>query len=188
MISNPKTPPEQNPEELLSLAARGDEDAFGVLYTLHLSAIYRYIYFRIGDEAEAEDLTEEVFVKAWQALPNYRPTQHPFTSWLYRIAHNLTVDYHRKRLPVSLSDSNLRSHSAAFSSTEETIETRQQLKALANAVQQLADEEQQVVILRFVQGLPHQEVAQVIGKSVNATRVIQHRALAKLNAFLKDEE
>jgi RNA polymerase sigma-70 factor (ECF subfamily) len=187
MISSSEAPPEADQNRLIALAIKGDEEAFGTLYSLHLTAIYRYIFFRVGDEAEAEDLTEEVFVKAWQALPKYRPREHPFTSWLYRIAHNLTVDYHRKQVPISLSDPDLHSLPTMSSSTEDIVEHHQSMSALAAAVRQLDDWEQDVVILRFVHGLSHQEVAAMIGKSVNATRVVQHRALAKLNKYMKDQ-
>ncbi len=186
MIPSSDAQPEQNQSQLILQAIKGDQEAFGALYTLHLNAIYRYIYFRVGDEHEAEDLTEEVFVKAWEALPKYRLTEYPFTSWLYRIAHNLTVDYHRRRLPVSLSDQDLHRILSAASSTEEMVEDRQRFSALTAAVQRLDDWEQDVIILRFVHGISHDEVAAMVGKSANATRVIQHRALAKLSKYLKD--
>src|SRR5437870_5432603 len=90
--------------KLVRLAVDGDSEAFGALYVRHMDVIYRYIYFRISDEVEAEDLTEEVFIRAWEALPSYKPGEFPFTSWLYRIAHNLIIDYHRKRKPQILPD------------------------------------------------------------------------------------
>ena len=170
---------------LIRQAVKGDGEAFGQLYARHLDAIYRYVRFRIGNEADAEDMTEEVFVKAWQALPDYRPGEHPFTSWLYRIAHNVTVDYHRKRQPDSSPEMDV--HHGGGGHVEDIVAHRQQMTDLVAAVQQLDDSEQDVVILRFVQGYSHDEVAAMIGKSANATRVIQHRALAKLGKVLKDE-
>ena len=187
MTSHPNPQPEQNQDQLILSAIKGDEEAFGRLYTQHLNAIYRYVFFRVGDEKEAEDLTEEVFVKAWEALPKYKIGAYPFTSWLYRIAHNLTIDYYRKQSHVSLSDPDFHAVLSASSSAEEAVEDRQKLGALAAAVQRLDSEEQEIVILRFVQGLPHQEVADMLGKSASATRVIQHRALAKLSQYLKGE-
>ena len=187
MIPRSTTPPDPDQNKLILLAVQGDEDAFGRLYSLYLKAIYRYVFFRVGDEKEAEDLTEEVFVRAWEALPGYRPREFPFSSWLYRIAHNLTVDYHRKWPPVSSSDPDLLADLATSPSTEEAVEERQTFSALAAAVQRLDVEAQDVIILRFVHGLSHQEVAAIIGKSVSATRVIQHRALARLSKILKDQ-
>jgi RNA polymerase sigma-70 factor (ECF subfamily) len=173
-----------NETNLVVQAIDGDGDAFGVLYTHYQDAIYRYIFVRVGNTAEAEDLTEDVFVRAWEALPNYRPTQHPFKSWLYRIAHNLIVDHHRKRKPVDLADEELHDRPATIPLPEEIIENGQEAHVLAMAIQQLTEEEQQVIVLRFVEGLSHQEVADVIGKSEGASRVIQHRALLTLNRHL----
>jgi RNA polymerase sigma-70 factor (ECF subfamily) len=181
-------PDNQNQADLVLLAIQGDQEAFGALYMMHLNAIYRYIYFRIGDEHEAEDLTEEVFVRAWEALPKYRPGVLPFTSWLYRIAHNLTVDFYRKSAPVSLSEPDLQNILRASTSTEEAVEDRQMARMLAAAIKRLDTLEQEIILLRFVQGLPHQEVAAMLGKSINATRVIQHRALARLSGFLKGQD
>lgn len=173
---------------LIARAVDGDGDAFGVLYARHMDAIYRYIVMRIGDTIQAEDLTEEVFVRAWEALPRYRPRQHPFTSWLYRIAHNLVVDTYRKREPLAVPRSDLEVQQASGSSPESLVERMQDLSSLSAAVQQLDDEEQQVILLRFVDNLSHREVGQIIGKSEGASRVVQHRALARLHELLSEQE
>lgn len=154
----------------------------------YLDAIYRYLYFRVGNEAQAEDMTEEVFVRAWEALPRYRPGKHPFKSWLYRIAHNLHVDYRRKNVPVSVSELDLERRMDERPLPEDEILRRQDLASLSEAVQQLDEVEQQVVLLRFVDGLSHREVAQIIDKSEQASRVIQHRALNALHAQLSEGE
>jgi RNA polymerase sigma-70 factor (ECF subfamily) len=83
-------------QTLVSQAIDGDADAFGELYTRHLDAIYRHVYFRVAEVQLAEDLTEEVFVRALAALPKYEPQGHKFSSWLYRIAQNLIVDHYRR--------------------------------------------------------------------------------------------
>src|ERR1043165_3026034 len=87
----------QEDAALIKQAVDGDSEAFGVLYVRYMDAIFRYIYYRVGQDIEAEDLTEEVFIRAWEALPSYQIGQFPFTSWLYRIAHNLVIDHPRKR-------------------------------------------------------------------------------------------
>ena len=185
MTSSSQAPPDPSQDKLIRQAVKGDGEAFGLLYAQHLDAIYRYVRLRIGSEADAEDMTEDVFVKAWEALPGYRIGEHPFTSWLYRIAHNVTVDYHRKRQPDSSAE--MDDHHGEGGHVEELVAHRQQMSELVAAVQKLDDSEQDVVILRFVQGYSHDEVAAMIGKTVNATRVIQHRALAKLGKVLKNE-
>ena len=86
-----------NEDRLVELAMSGDFDAFAAIYSLHLNAIYRYIYYWTGDTQDAEDLTEQVFLKAWEALSNYKPVGCRFINWLYRISHNTVVDHHRRR-------------------------------------------------------------------------------------------
>ncbi|OGO21036.1 MAG: hypothetical protein A2Z14_12775 [Chloroflexi bacterium RBG_16_48_8] len=169
---------------LIELAIEGDSEAFETLYLRHLEKIYRYIYFRVGDEAQAEDMAEEVFVKTWEALPNFKLGQNPFTSWLYRIAHNLLVDQYRRRNPVSISEEELARHSDSSELPERIVGRKQEWEMLAKAVRQLDSLDQQVILLRFVEGLSHREIAAIIGKSQTASRVIQHRALKTLRALL----
>ena len=180
--------PPDDEQALVRQAVRGDGEAFGVLYERYLDAIYRYLYFRVGDEVQAEDLTEVVFLRAWEALPRYKPGKHPFKSWLYRIAHNLHVDTQRKRAPLPISDLDMDRKPDREPLPEEVVSQRQEMAALAAAIQELDDVEQQVVLLRFVDGLSHREVGRVIGKSEQASRVIQHRALNALHALMSEGE
>lgn len=168
-------------------AIAGDSEAFGVLYKRYMDAIYRYVYFRVSNAQEAEDLTEEVFVKAWEAMPKFKLTEYPFTSWLYRIAHNLTIDYHRKRRPLPLVDepeSKVYFDLGPDASTEEQVAFQEEVDTLVEAVQKLEEKEQLIVVLRFVEGLSHREVGKIIGKSEQHSRVLQHRVLAKLQEHL----
>jgi RNA polymerase sigma-70 factor (ECF subfamily) len=87
--------PDPAEADLITKAIAGDREAFGTLYERYLTIIYRYVFYRLGDEHDAEDLTEMVFVRAWEALGRYRTTEAPFSAWLYRIAHNLLIDQHR---------------------------------------------------------------------------------------------
>ncbi|HID65158.1 MAG TPA: sigma-70 family RNA polymerase sigma factor [Anaerolineae bacterium] len=179
--------PDSSPHEaaLVARAVAGDADAFGELYLLHIDAIYRYVYFRVGDASDAEDLTEQVFLKAWEALPGYRQRGNPFTSWLYRIAHNVVIDHHRRQKPVipMPSPEKVDREGKHPPPLEQVIEA-EEAAALAAAIVQLPEEQQQVIILRFVEGLNHAEVARIMNKSKGACRVIQHRALAALNRLL----
>ncbi len=175
----------QDGDALVERAIAGDADAFGELYLLHLDAIYRYVYYRVGNTNDAEDLTEQVFLKAWEALPGYKQRGNPFTSWLYRIAHNVVVDHHRRRKPtvsMPLSEK-VDWESKQPTSLEQVIEA-EEAASLAAAVAQLPEEQQQVIILRFVEGLNHSEVARILDKSQDACRVLQHRALVALNQLL----
>ena len=179
-----------NEKELVEFAIEGDFDSFAALYTCYLDAIYRYIYYRIGDSQDAEDLTEQVFLKAWEALPNYRPAGYSFINWLYRIAHNIVVDYHRRRRLINTDI--LRSETVQADRTQdsalESVILAEETTSLANAIGRLPDDYQQVIILRFIEGLGHMEIARILDKSEVACRGIQHRALAFLNKVLTGEQ
>jgi RNA polymerase sigma-70 factor (ECF subfamily) len=174
---------------LVRAAVAGDADAYGRLYVRHLDAIYRYVRFRVGNAADAEDLTEQVFLKAWEAIAGYRARGVPFASWLYRIAHNVVVDHHRQRAPEAMAPVQEEGMAASDrrGTVEQVIESGE-LAALAAAISRLPEEQQQVVVLRFIEGLSHAEVARIIDKSPGACRVIQHRALAALHRLLTETQ
>lgn len=173
---------------LIQASVAGDGKAFETLYQCYLDAIYRYIFFRIGDEIQAEDLTEEVFVRAWEALPSYQHRNYPFSSWLYRIAHNLIIDFYRRKKPVPITNGLMRTQTDTRESLDHMVSRKQEAQLLAEAVQQLSELEQQVVLLRFVEGLSHKEIASMVGKSQTACRVILHRALKALRSSLLELE
>jgi len=173
--------------ELTRRASKGDVDAFSELYTLYFDQIYRFVYYRVGRVAEAEDLTEQAFLKAWQAIGRYEDRGSSFPAWLYRIARNAIIDSHRTRkdaipledLPPLAADEDL--------APEEVLAKQEEVKRLQTAIAQLSEEQQQVIILRFIEGVSHAEVAAIIGKSEGASRVVQHRALAALHDILSEE-
>lgn len=170
---------------LIDRAIQGDTVAFGVLYERHLDAIFRYVYFRVGNSADAEDLTEDVFVSAWENLSTFKPEgPKSFISWLYRIAHNRVIDHYRKRQPQSWSSEQLALEESRLPGVEEAAHLNHDTTRLAKAISQLEETEQEVIILRFIEGLSHTEVSKIIEKSEGASRVIQHRALTNLKALL----
>ncbi|MCS6845854.1 MAG: sigma-70 family RNA polymerase sigma factor [Caldilineales bacterium] len=176
---------------LVKRAANGDADAFGTLYLRHLDAIYRYVRLRVGNARDAEDLTEQVFLKAWEALPSYRQRGLPFASWLYRIAHNAVVDFHRRpspEVPLAAADHPSGGGSSRGAGALDTIIQESEVAALAEAIRKLPEEQQQVIVLRFIEGLSHAEVARIINKSQGACRVIQHRALSALHRLLTEAD
>ena len=178
----------QNESALIERAINGDVDAFGDLYSLHLDAIYRYVFYRTGDVEDSEDITEQVFLKAWEALDGYRNEGKPFTSWLYRIAHDAVIDYHRKSKKNVVSVEMLKPAELIQpqpGTLQQVIHT-EEIQALASALSQLSGEQQQVVILRFIEGFSHREVAQILDKNEGACRMIQYRALLALQDIMKD--
>jgi RNA polymerase sigma-70 factor, ECF subfamily len=176
---------EQPEANLVRRAQSGDNEAFASLYQVYLNAIYRYIYYRIDHEEDAQDLTEQVFLNAWEALPVYQDRGYPFSSWLYRIAHHMVVDYHRVKKESEMSDQvSLSSQVIDQGSVLKQIIQSQDAEALAEAIARLPEDQQQVIVLRFIEGLNHGEVSRLLAKSQGACRIFQYRALAALNQLL----
>lgn len=169
--------------ELVQQAIKRDAQAFGELYRQHLARVYRYIFYRVGNETEAEDLTEQVFLKAWEALPRFREQGLPFSAWLYRLAHNLVIDYRRTRHEAAELDEALLDTRPG---PDEIAGWRLDIQTLQQAIGQLTLEQQHVLVLRFVQGLSHAETAAIMGKNQGAVRALQHRALAALYELIGD--
>ncbi|MBZ0294348.1 MAG: sigma-70 family RNA polymerase sigma factor [Anaerolineae bacterium] len=172
---------------VLKQALAGDSAAISSLYQLHVDAIYRYILYRVPTSHDAEDLTAEVFLKMVKDLPNYQWTGAPFEAWLYRIAAARIADFHRKnrRHPdVDLNDT-LTDH---IPLPEEQLQQAQEVENLRQVLNQLSEDEQTILILRFVERKSHQEVAHIMGKTPAAVKTMQHRALVQLAALLGSEE
>ena len=180
----PATKPEE--KNLVERAKNGDVDAFGVLYKLHLDEIYRYIFFRVSNDRDAEDLTEQVFLNVWEALPEFEYQGKPFTSWVYRIAHNIVIDYYRSnnKKPVPIEELHSDKLITDHPTTLQKVIENEEYQMLANAISKLTDEQQQVIILRFIEGFSHREVAEVLDKNEGACRMIQFRALKALKESL----
>lgn len=172
--------------ELITRARQGDTSAFGSLYERYLDDIYRYVYYRVADQFEAEDLTENVFLKAWQALPQFRSRGATFRAWLYRIAHNAVIDHHRTKKPVMTLEA---AHDLGDEapSPESAAEAAQEHVRLLSALDRLKPNLRRVVLCRFVNGLSHAQTAEVMGIREGHVRVLQYRALKGLRAFLLEE-
>ncbi len=169
---------------LVQRAIKRDHVAFAQLYDRFVDKIYRYIYYKVGSKTEAEDLTGQVFLKAWEAIGHYQWTERPFAAWLYRIAHNLIVDYFRtKRDASSLDDITSLEHPG--SDLDEIIGHHLTAEVLRQALKRLTPDQQQVIVLRFLEGYNTAEVAQIMGKQPGAVRTLQHRALAGLNHIFR---
>lgn len=173
--------------ELVRSASKGDAEAFAVLYRLYLDRIFRYFYYRVGDRQDAEDLTEQVFLKAWQGIRSYADRGLPFSSWLYRLAHNLLVDTRRAHREIDRLDEALEIEAPGLG-PDEVVAQREEVRKLAWALSQLSPLEQSVVALRFIAGLDHRSVAAIVDKSEVTTRSIQSRALARLARLLGVQE
>jgi RNA polymerase sigma-70 factor (ECF subfamily) len=185
MVSaNPAVPRANDDTPLVQRAILRDQEAFGELYDRHVVRVYRHIYYMVGNAAEAEDLTAQTFLRAWEAIARYQVRGAPFVSWLLRIAHNLGVSYLRsKRESSELHDGivDTKERRDPEWSYQQTAEE----ELVREAILKLREEQRQVIILRFIEDLDYKEVAEIIGKSVAAIRVIQHRALNSLRKQMK---
>lgn len=166
-------------EELIRRFQNGDTDAFRVLYERHSPAVYRYIRFRVPSDADAEELTADVFTRAWKALPNYKWKGVPFSAWLFRIAYNLIVDRSRPKRFTMVALSNwIRSNG------HHEYNRIEDQDVISRAFGSLSYEEQLILYLSFYESYTNKEVAETIGKTVSATGVAKFRALKRLGKIL----
>ena len=176
-----------NMENIIRRAQAGDANAISELYQLHADAIYRYVLYRVPTSADAEDLTAEVFLKMVEGLPDYQFKGIPFEAWLYRIAAARVADFHRStyrhpqtELSETLADQEIQ--------PEEHIEQLQEIEGLREVLGHFSEEEQTLLILRFVERKSHKEVASILGKTPAAVKAAQHRVLVQLASLLGTEE
>jgi len=171
--------------ELVNSAAGGDVEAFGQLYIIHIERIYRYVFYRIKDKMTAEDIVGDVFLRAWKAIGTCRGKEQTFSSWLYRIANNLVIDNFRKRQKIQSTE---REISERVVIPEVEIEAEERRQELLELIACLSENQRQVIILKFIEGLDNREIAKILNKREGAIRVLQMRALAKLRKVLGSEK
>lgn len=175
----------EDEQNLVARAKEGEAEAFGLLYDFYMPRIYRFVLVKVGHREEAEDLTHQTFLKAWERIDTYESRGYPFGSWLYRIARNSIIDHHRRSRPqLSIEDLGPDFVSERERQTK-NLEFKMEWGVMLEAMFKLKDVEQDVLIMRFVEDLPHQEIAKAIGKSEGATKVIQHRALKNLKKIIE---
>ena len=169
--------------DLVARAQNRDSAAFGRLYERYMEQIYRYLYYRVSDRDEAEDLTETVFVKAWEALPRFRPRGATFRAWLYRIAHNLVANFHRDRSrkkEISLDNLPGQALPQRDPHPESHAVHKQEVEDLLETIRDLADNRQELLILKFIDQLSNAEIGQIMRKSEGAIKSLYHRTLLEL--------
>ena len=179
--------PEVLKPDLLRRAKEGEPKVVSALYDRYQRSIYRYLYYRVGDPQTAEDLTSEVFLRMIEALSNYNNQNISFQAWLFQIARNLSIDHYRKmgaQRDVPLEDT-------FPGQSEEPLEViAQELTSekLRRALVDLPDNQRDVIVMRFISGMPIGEVAQVLHKSEDSIKGLQRRALLALREILVEWE
>jgi len=165
----------------LNRAIQGDHEAFGKLYEQYVERIFNYVYYRTGNQHDAEDLTARVFFRAMRRIPQYQERGLPVSAWLYRIAHNLVANWHRdrgRRPEISLDE--------GFASIphsehpEVTLLHLEEQDHLLKTIRDLPPERQQLIILKFVEHLSNAEIGQIMGRTEGAVKSLYHRTLLTL--------
>jgi len=175
-------------DSLVKRAVQRDREAFASLYDRYVEHVYKHIYYSIPDKSDAEDITQEVFIKAWKAIDKYKYTGAPFVAWLIKIARNLIVDHYKARKKeVPLVELEAYSQSDE-TNPEATAEASLNRDYVRNAILKLKGEKQKVILMHFIDGFSYEEIAKVLNKSEGAVRVIQYRALHELRHMLMRSE
>ena len=159
-------------QEIVARAARGDADAFSKLYEDNFDRVYRYLYVRLGNEAESEDLTQEVFAKVLEVIGSFQWRDVPFASWLFRIAHNKMIDHIRREKRVERDDSEEMVLSLDDSDPADMAEHNLQLEKVRHNISRLSPAQREVIWLRFGAGLSTTEVANALGKSTGTVKAL----------------
>jgi RNA polymerase sigma-70 factor (ECF subfamily) len=182
-----KDPPLPDEAMLVRQAIAGDEHAFARLYDGYVERVYRFIFFRISDDTVTEDLVSQVFLKAWQSLDRYKIGNSPFIAWLYTIARNLVIDHYRSKkdlLPLE----EAAGMPSDMQSPDDEAQLQFDLEAMRDALQVLSADQQQVLILKYIAGLPNPDIAKIMNKQEGTIRGLQMRGLQVLAKYMHREE
>ncbi len=179
--------PEHLNGDLIRRAQEGEPSVVGEIYERYQRGIYRYLYYRIGDLHTAEDLTSEVFLRMIEKLPNYNGHSLAFRAWLFQIARNLSIDHYR-RMSVRKNVQLVEEHPEGKDEPLEMITKELTSQKLYHALVKLPENQRDVIVMRFVVGMPVREVAETLHKSENSVKGLQRRALKSLRETLVEWE
>lgn len=174
-------------EELIYKAQKGEKEAFGRLYDEYFPRIYRFIFLKVSRKEDAEDLSHQVFMSAWKNISGYTMKGLPFGSWLYKISQNAVIDFYRtKKTHFDIEEIN-EEKLGVSGDAEREVNVSIEMEKVRRALKLLKEDEQTILIMKFVDELGNKEIADVTGKTEGAIRVIQHRALKQLKKILEEE-
>jgi RNA polymerase sigma-70 factor, ECF subfamily len=172
--------------DVIARARAGDRVAFAELYDRHVDSVYRYLLYRVREPSDAEDLCSEVFTRAFANIHRYRWQGKSFLAWLYTIARNAVTDRRRRDRPTVDLD-NAYGVAEGGPTAHERAVHGEAVDALRGAVKHLTTEQQEVIVMRFVENMSSRQVAKVLGKNEGAIRALQFRALGRLRKLLTAE-
>ena len=179
--------PLANERQLVLQAQDGNSEAFGQLYDAYMERIYRFVYFRVEDQQTAEDITSQVFLKAWSNLDRFSFNRTPYLAWLYTIAHNAVIDHYRTRKVTTALDDVQLSQPDHSEAVENDIDLTAEMQSVKTALQALTDDQQKVLTLKFIEGMSNNEIARQLGKREGAIRALQMRGLQALAKQLEEK-
>ena len=169
--------------------AKSDAEAFGALYERHVDRIYNYVYYRIGNSSDAEDLTARTFYQALDNIDRYVDKGLPFIAWLYRIAHNLVANYHRSRSHWKLTPlEDLELAHGPADNPDRAAEANEKHRALWLAIGRQTEERQRLLILKFADRLSNEEIGRLMGRTESSIKSLYFRTLRALRADLEARE
>jgi RNA polymerase sigma-70 factor (ECF subfamily) len=173
-------------ERVLIERAQADPLEFGVLYDQYVDRVYNYIYQRTGNSLDAEDLTAKALLRAYSHLQRYEFRGVPFSAWLYRIAHNVVANWHRDRYRHQvISLDAVVVQETDRDGPEDVAQAQEEQRVVLEAIRQIPAERQQLLILKFSEGLTNARIAQIMGRTEGAIKSLYHRTLLDLRANLQ---
>ena len=166
---------------LYKIITKRDTESYGQLYDLYIEKIYRFIYFKVQSKEDAEDITSEVFLKAWQYIIDKSPTTiESISGLLFSIARNAIIDWYRQKAKKPVVSIEVITELAANTDHHEAFASAEEVKHMLEIMKKLKQDYQEVLLLKYIEGLKIGEIARVVGKSSINVRVLLHRATKKL--------
>ena len=172
---------------LIYASQQGDTEAFTELYHAHVDPVYRYIYYRVESGSVAEDLTADVFVRALESLPTFEDRSVPLLAWLYRIAHARVIDYYRRARQTRKQEDIETIEVSVEYDLDGALMAAHRKDVVQSALRTLNEDQQQVIMLRFIEGHSLEATAELLGKSISSVKSHQYRAVRALCKALQSQ-
>ncbi len=181
---------QNNPKELMRLAKSGDKEAYGLLYELYFTPVFRYVYIRVKDKEEANDLAQTVFLKVFTALPNFKEQNKSTLAYFFTVARNAVIDFWRTKKGVKIDDFEAIVERTVDDSDGPHIsyERNENQELIHRALEELTDIQREVITLKFLSDLDNKEIAELLRKTEEAVRQIQCRAIRSLKTILRNQK
>lgn len=180
---------QNDPKQLMLLAKSGDSEAYGRLYELYFTSVFRYIYFRLRNREEANDLAQTVFLKIFSALPNFKDQNKSPLAYFLTVSRNAVIDYWRTRKEIKVDDFDALTDNLPddADSPREIYEKNENKELIQQVLGNLTDVQREVIILKFINELSNKEISELLGKTEESIRQLQSRALRSLKIILKNQ-